>query len=452
MSEHLHSFPPGFVWGSATASYQIEGAWQADGKGESIWDRFSHTPGRVRAGDTGDVACDHYHRWRDDIALMKSLGLPAYRFSISWPRILPAGRGAVNAAGLDFYSRLVDGLLEAGITPFVTLYHWDLPQALQDQGGWPVRATAEAFVEYADVVSRALGDRVKRWITHNEPWCAAFLSHQIGEHAPGLQDWRAAIAAGHHVLLSHGWALPVLRRNSPQAEAGITLNFEHTMPASASAADRRVTLQHDGYFNRWFLDPLFGRHYPADKVAEYTALGAWDPALVRPGDLDAIAAPMDFLGVNYYSRFVGRDTTAPDNLPPVVIPAPAAERTEMGWEIYPDGLYHLLGRLHFNYQAPKLYITENGVSFGDGPDAHGRIADQRRIDYLRAHFRAAHCALQAGVPLAGYFVWSLMDNFEWAHGYAQRFGLVWVDFATQQRLPKDSALWLRNVIAANAVD
>ena len=444
-------FPAGFVWGSATSSYQIEGAWQADGKGESIWDRFCHTPGRIVDGSTGDVACDHYHRWPDDLALMKSLGLQAYRFSISWPRVLPAGRGRVNQAGLDFYSRLVDGLLAAGLQPFITLYHWDLPQALQEEGGWPARSVAEAFVDYADVVSRALGDRVQRWITHNEPWCISFLSYQIGEHAPGRKDdWASAVAASHHLLLSHGWAVPVIRRNSPGAEVGITLNFEPAMPASRSAADLDAARHYDGYFQRWFLDPLYGQHYPADMAAHYTAQGWLNPSLIQPGDLEAIAVPTDFLGVNYYTRKVARAAAA-DNLPQTLFPAPASEWTEMGWEVYPDGLYRLLSRLHFEYQVPKLYITENGTSYSDGPDAAGRIADTRRLAYLRSHFEAAHRALQAGVPLAGYFVWSLMDNFEWARGYTQRFGLVWVDYATQRRLPKDSALWLKQVVAANAL-
>lgn len=447
-------FPPGFLWGTATSSYQIEGAWAEDGKGESIWDRFSHTPGKIRDKSTGDIACDHYHRWPDDIRLMQDLGLQAYRFSIAWPRILPAGRGQVNQAGLDFYNRLVDGLLAAGITPFVTLYHWDLPQALQDEGGWPARATAEAFVEYADVVSRSLGDRVQNWITHNEPWCISFLSHQIGEHAPGHQSWAQAFATAHHVLLSHGWAVPVLRRNSPKAEVGITLNFSHASSASASEADRNLAREFDGYFNRWFLDPVFGRRYPADKVHFYADKCGLLPHgldFVHPGDFEAMAVRTDFLGVNYYTREVFRDHVAANNLPQTVFAAPRREWTDMGWEVYPEGLYQLLNRLHFEYQVPKLYITENGCSYPDGPDAEGRVHDQRRIDYLAAHFAAAQRAIQNGVPLAGYFVWSLMDNFEWAHGYRQRFGMVWVDFETQQRLPKDSALWYRDVIAANAL-
>jgi beta-glucosidase len=448
------SFPNGFLWGVATASYQIEGAWQADGKGESIWDRFAHTPGKIIDGSNGDVACDHYYRWADDIALMKSLNIQSYRFSIAWPRILPAGRGQVNQAGLDFYSRLVDGLLAAHIVPFVTLYHWDLPQALQDEGGWPHRPTAEAFVEYADVVTRHLGDRVKHWITHNEPWCIAFLSHQIGEQAPGWQDWQAALRAGHHVLLSHGWAVPVIRQNSPGAEVGITLNFMAAEPASPSPVDVNAARRFDGYFNRWFLDPLYGRNYPADMVADYTTVGHLRDGLdfVRKPDLAAIAVQTDFLGVNYYTRAILRYEPSNANLVEMNDPAPAAEQTEMGWEVYPQGLYKLLNRLHFEYGMPKLYVTESGCSYSDGPDATGQIPDERRKKYLRDHFAAAHRAIQNGVPLAGYFVWSLMDNFEWAKGYTQRFGIVWVDYATQQRIPKQSALWYKDVIAANAVE
>jgi beta-glucosidase len=442
-------FPDNFLWGTATASYQIEGAWDEDGKGESIWDRFSHTPRKIKHGDTGDVACDHYHRYADDVRLMADLGMKAYRFSIGWPRILPAGRGAVNPKGLDFYSRLVDELLAANITPFITLYHWDLPQALQDAGGWPARATAEAFAEYADVVSRHLGDRVKHWITLNEPWVSSFLGHQIGAHAPGLQDTETAVRAAHHLLLGHGLAVPVIRQNSPEAEVGITLNLSYVQPASAGAADYRLYRYLDGYTNRWFLDPVYGRGYPADMVAFYKPLFADGLDFIQEGDMHTIAAHTDFVGVNYYTRQVARDNGAADNLPQAVFPAPQREYTEMGWEIYPDGLYKLLNRLYFEYQMPKLYVTENGCSYGDGPDENGRVADQRRLNYLHDHFLAAHRAIQAGVPLAGYFVWSFMDNFEWAEGYEQRFGLVYVDYATQQRFPKDSAYWYKEVIANN---
>ena len=444
-------FPHDFLWGVATAAYQIEGAWQADGKGESIWDRFAHTAGKIGDGSNGDVACDHYHRWADDIRLMQSLNMQAYRFSLSWPRILPEGRGRVNQAGLDFYSRLVDGLLAANILPFISLYHWDLPQALQDQGGWPQRSTAEAFVEYADLVTRRLGDRVRHWITHNEPWCISFLSHQLGEHAPGWHDWPAALRVAHHILLSHGWAVPVIRRNSPGAEGGLALNFDPADPPPPVEADVQAARRREGYFSRWFLDPLYGRHYPADMVAEYVAAGFLPTALdfVADGDLSAIASQTDFLGVNYYTRTIVRDEQATNNLPQTVFAAPPAAHTEMGWEVYPLGLYKLLNRLHFEYQVPKLYVTENGCSYSDGPDANGRVVDQRRLAYLRDHFAAVQRARQNGVPLAGFFVWSLMDNFEWAKGYTQRFGLVWVDYKTQQRIPKESALWYREIIANN---
>ena len=450
-------FPDNFLWGSATSAYQIEGAWNEDGKGESIWDRFSHTPGKVRDGSNGDLACDHYHRYHDDVALMQSLGLQAYRFSVAWPRVLPDGRGQVNQAGLDFYKRLVDELLQRAITPFVTLYHWDLPQVLEDEGGWPVRSVGEAFVEYADVVTRALGDQVKHWITHNEPWCASFLDYQIGKHAPGRTSWPDGIAAAHHLLLSHGWAVPVIRQNSPAAEVGITLNFTPSYAASRSAADMEQQRREDGYANRWFVDPLYGRGYPADMVADYVAAGylaAEGMAMVQPGDLQVIATPTDFLGVNFYTRSVARSTAIPEseNLPATVVAAPQAEWTEMEWEIYPQALHDLLLRLEYDYAPAKLYVTENGASYSDGPGDDGQIQDTRRREYLRMHFAAVQRAIQAGAPLAGYFVWSLLDNFEWDQGYLQRFGIVYVDYATQQRTPKASALWYREVIAANAVE
>ena len=350
-------FPQDFLWGAATASYQIEGAWNEDGKGVSIWDTFSHAAGNVQNGDTGDVACDHYHRWPEDIALMKALNFQTYRFSIGWPRILPAGRGTVNQAGLDFYSRLVDGLLEANIVPFVTLYHWDLPQALQNEGGWPARSTADAFVEYADIVSRHLGDRVKHWITHNEPWVVAFLGNQVGIHAPGLQDWNAALKAAHHLLISHGQAVPVIRQNSPDAEVGITLNF--TWAEAATPTSYQTARYFDGYLNRWFLDPLYGRRYPADMVATYTEQGYLPNGLdfVQPGDWDIITAPTDFLGINYYTRTLTDDDTDPHNMGSRRIPPQESELTDFDWEVYPDGLYNLLNRLHFDYQPLKLYIT-----------------------------------------------------------------------------------------------
>lgn len=450
------AFPKGFLWGAATASYQIEGAWNEDGKGESIWDRFAHTPGKVQNGDTGDVACDHYHRYQEDVALMKDMGLKAYRFSTAWPRILPEGRGQVNPAGLDFYSRLTDELLEAGITPFVTLYHWDLPQALQDQGGWANRATAEAFVEYADAITRRLGDRVKNWMTLNEPAVAIWLGYAFGPHAPGLRDMAAAMPASHHMLLAHGLSVPVIRRNSPGAEVGAALNLGWSVPSSPSAADYNAARFQNGLWFRWWMDPISGRKYPADVIDDATRLGALQNSempFIQPGDMETIAAPIDFLGLNYYSRHLVRDEQAKDNLPQTVFPAPKDPDhwTEMDWEIYPDGLFRVLAGVYYHYQPRKLYVTENGASYSDAPGPDGAIHDERRTRYLQQHFEAAYRAIQEGVPLAGYFVWSLLDNFEWAYGYSQRFGIVWTDFQTQQRIPKDSALWFKQVIQANGL-
>ena len=446
MSER-HTFPADFVWGAATSSYQIEGAWNEDGKGESIWDRFTHTPGNIEDGSTGDVACDHYHRYPDDIALMQHLGLDAYRFSISWPRILPEGRGRVNQKGLDFYSRLVDAVLEAGITPFATLYHWDLPQALQDEGGWPARSTAEAFVEYADVVMRALGDRVKSWTTFNEPWVIAVVGHLQGRHAPGHTNMDENLAAGHHVLLAHGWTVPLIRQAVPGADVGLVLNLWPHTPASRSLADRQAAHSADGAMNRWYLDPVAGRGYPRDMVAEFDR----PMDFVQPGDLDVIAAPIDFLGINYYSRHVIRSEAIPEaeNAPREVFVSD--DVTEMGWEVAPQGLYDILGQVHFGYHFPALYVTENGAAFEDtvGPD--GCVDDPRRVAYFRDHLAECARAIAAGIPLKGYFAWSLLDNFEWGFGYTKRFGIVHVDFDTQERRLKSSARYYQSVIAANAV-
>ncbi len=432
-----YHFPADFLWGAATSSYQIEGATREDGRGESIWDRFSHTPGKVANGDTGDVACDHYHRYRQDVALMQRLGLRAYRFSIAWPRILPQGEGAVNQAGLDFYDRLVDALLEAGITPFATLYHWDLPQALQErQGGWADRAIAGQFAHYADVVSRRLGDRVKFWATHNEPKITALLGHLYGEHAPGLRDAEITARVVHHLLLSHGQAVSVLRRNVEDAQIGIVLTFS---PVSAPPDQWAVM---DALHNRMFADPVFKGAYPQELVASGMLPGLADVA----DDMAVIAQPLDFLGVNYYSRYViegeGRKGSR--------MSSEDVEHTAMGWEVYPQGLYETLTRVHRDYAPPALYVTENGAAYDDRLE-DGRVHDPQRISYLRRHFVAAHRALQEGVPLRGYFVWSLLDNFEWAFGYSRRFGIVYVDFPTQARIWKDSAYFYRDVIAQGGV-
>jgi beta-glucosidase len=448
------SFPESFLWGAATSSFQIEG--DPGGRGQSIWDTFCRQPGKVLGGDTGDVACEHVARYRDDVQLLKELGVHAYRFSVAWPRVLPFGDAEVNEAGLDFYDRLVDELLAQGIDPWVTLYHWDLPQALQDHGGWPARRTVDAFVHFADVVSRRLGDRVGNWITHNEPWCVSILGHQQGLHAPGWKDPAAALAAAHHVLLSHGRAVPVLRANVPGARVGLTVNLVPAVPASDSEADLLATRALDGHLNRWFLDPLAGRGYPADQIEQYRHQG-FVPAegplpFVQEGDLETIGVETDFLGVNYYSRGIIRSDTIPEEAnAPRTIPAPAKEDcTDIGWEVWPDGLYDLLLRLRDEYPQP-IYITENGASYGTGPDDDGVVRDAGRQAYLAGHLQACWRALQEGVDLRGYFVWSLMDNFEWQEGYSQRFGVVWVDFETQQRILKESGHFYRRVVRQNGL-
>ncbi|HSP72660.1 MAG TPA: GH1 family beta-glucosidase [Gaiellaceae bacterium] len=433
------SFPSDFVWGTATAAYQIEGAATADGRGESIWDRFCATPGKVRNGESGAVACDFHGRYRDDVELMRELGIDAFRFSIAWPRILPGGRGRVNEAGLDFYDRLVDALLEAGLQPFPTLYHWDLPQALEDAGGWPVRETAEAFVEYVEAVVRRLGDRVATWTTHNEPFCASWVGYAYGHHAPGRKSEADALAAAHHLLLSHGWAVEVLRRES-RAPVGIVLDLSPVHPLGPG--DEEAADQLDGARNRFFLDAVLRGSYPEDVLARLA------PHLppVADGDLRAIAAPLDFVGVNTYSRQLVR--AAPGGGEPVVVRAPRGPLTDMGWEIYPDALYEILKRVDDDYAPPALYVTENGAAFADVRTHDGRIHDLERIEYLAAHVASVERAVAAGVPVRGYFVWSLLDNFEWAHGYSRRFGLVFVDYPTLERVPKQSFYWYRDLIAS----
>ncbi len=425
-------FPQGFVWGAATASYQIEGAVREDGRGESIWDRFSHTPGRVRNGDTGDVACDHYHRYREDVALMAELGLGAYRFSVSWPRVLPSGTGAVNQAGLDFYDRLVDELLAHAIAPFVTLYHWDLPQALEDAGGWPARATAEAFADYAAIVAARLGDRVRSIATLNEPWVAADHGYRIGDHAPGRSDPAATLAAAHHLLLGHGLGMQAIRAAAPAADAGIVLNLGPIHPLTLHPLDLEAAADEHRWLNRWFLDPLVGRPYPE--------LPGWaarlDLDVVRAGDMELIAAPLDFLGINYYSRNRVRSPLLPP-LDPVGDPP---ERTGMGWEVYPAGLVEVLELVASRTGSLPLYVTENGAAYPVDDADPGR--DPARVGFLRRHLDAALDAIDRGVPLAGYFAWSLLDNFEWAQGYGPRFGIIHVDYETLDRRVRDSARFM----------
>lgn len=436
-----HPFPTDFLWGAATSSYQIEGAVDADGRGESIWDRFTATPGAVKDSSTGAIACDHYHRFQEDVDLMRWLGLRAYRFSIAWPRILPDGSGQVNEKGLDFYDRLVDALLEAGVTPFATLYHWDLPQALQDCRGWANRDTAHAFVEYTQTVTARLGDRVQYWITHNEPWVAAFLGNYFGLHAPGWRDLPATLQIVHHMLLSHGLAIPVIKEAG--GRVGIAPNLVPGHAAGEDPADVAAARRHDGYVNRWFLDPLTGRGYPQDMWDYY---GPATPN-IQAGDMDTIATPIDFLGVNYYNRRLAADN--PDGKPPQVRTVEDSGRPRtLDREIYPRGLYELLMRLHREYKFPTLYITENGAAVDETVE-EDRVLDPQRRHFLQEHFTQAARAIHEGAPLRGYFVWSLLDNFEWALGYTLRYGIIHVDYQTQTRTPKQSAHWYRHFIRSN---
>ncbi len=442
------SFPANFLWGSATAAYQIEGATSEDGRGISIWDQFAATPGKTYQGDNGNIAANHYHLASEDVAIMTQLGLGAYRFSISWSRILPTGRGSVNAAGLDFYDRLVDSLLARGIQPFATLYHWDLPLALQNEGGWPKRDTAYAFADYAEIVAKRLGDRVRAWATHNEPWCAAYLGYGNGIHAPGIKDRQAAIVAGHHILLSHGLAVPRLRANiAPTAQVGITLNFTPIYPADNRPETLRDAARADAFNNRWFLEPLYRGSYPEHLFDEMELA----PPPVQDGDLATIATPIDFLGVNNYTRFLvsgGQTPMLADNCT-LVAPVPGACYTEMAWEIYPQALRDLLLRLHHEYHVPAIYVTENGAAFTDKWDGSSDvISDPRRVTFLQEHIGAIADALKQGAPINGYFVWSLLDNFEWAEGYSKRFGIVYVDYSTQRRVVKDSGRWYSSFITA----
>ncbi len=424
-------FPHNFHFGVATSSYQIEGATHEDGRGPSIWDTFCNEPGRILDGSSGAVACDHYHRWPQDLDLITSLGVDAYRFSIAWPRIQALGHGAVNPLGLDFYERLVDGMLERGLKPYATLYHWDLPQALQDAGGWTNRDTAYRFAEYARAVAERLGQRVVSYATLNEPWCSSVLSYQLGHHAPGLRDRAAALSAAHHLLLGHGEAMKVLRQVVPGSELGIVLNFNPTYPASDSKADRTEAARIDGEFNRWFLEPLFNGEYPADIWESYGS----DVPEVQVGDLEIVRQPLDFVGVNYYTRgFISSDSLQE----PV-----GASYTAMGWEVYPQGLTDLLVRLKRDYAVPPLFITENGAAYQDTLSGGDAVHDLERLNYFASHLEAVRQATVQGVDVRGYFAWSLMDNFEWAFGYEKRFGLVYVDYVTQQRTLKDSAKWFQ---------
>ncbi len=443
------TFPPGFFFGAATAAYQIEGAVDVDGRGPSIWDTFSHTPGRTARAETGDVACDHYRRYREDVALMADLGLDAYRFSVAWTRVLPEGAGRVEQRGLDFYRRLVDSLLEAGITPWLTLYHWDLPQALEDRGGWADRDTALRFADYAAVVHQALGDRVPHWSTLNEPMCSSLLGYMAGQHAPGRRDPAAAARAVHHLLLGHGLATRALREAGAES-VGVTLNFTPMSPASPAAADVDAARRLDGQQNRMFLLPVVTGEYPADVVADLDAAGA--PLPVEDGDMDVVATPVDWLGVNYYFRSVVSALPEPTGKASPFIgaeriddAAPPGPTTTMGWAVTPEAFTELLLRLRDIAPGLPMVITENGSAWPDTPGVDGRVADHERVDYLLGHLAAVADAMARGADVRGYFAWSLMDNFEWARGYAQRFGLVHVDYDTQRRTPKHSAAVYRDL-------
>jgi beta-glucosidase len=427
-----HGFPPHFVWGVATSSFQIEGGAADDGRGESIWDQFCRVPGAIADGSNGLVACDHYHRWQEDLDLIAQLGVDAYRFSISWPRVQPAGWGAWNSKGLDFYERLVDGLLARGIQPFVTLNHWDLPAELQAQGGWAHRDTVHRFVDYAQGIYARLGNRMAAVTTHNEPWVIAQLGHEAGIFAPGLKSRATALQVSHHLLVSHGLALQALRAAGCQSQLGMVLNLSPFHAATASAADMARTRLEDGLLLRWYMDALFKGQYPPDVLDHVGA----DAPRIEVGDMQTITTPMDYLGVNYYTRAVVSAGTPWDNA------RSGLPLTDMGWEIYPAGLTELLVRLHQDYPVPPLHIHENGGAFKDQL-VQGKVHDADRTAYIAAHIAAVGDAMAQGVPMAGYMVWSLLDNFEWASGYAKRFGIVHVDYATQQRTLKDSAHWYR---------
>lgn len=445
----ISPFPPDFLWGAATSAYQIEGAVHEDGRAPSVWDHFAATPGATYQGQTGEVAADHYHRIAEDVALMAQLNLNAYRFSLSWPRILPQGTGAVNERGLDFYDRLVDHLLARNIRPIATLYHWDLPMTLQDRGGWLSRDTAYAFADYAEAVARRLGDRIDLWLTHNEPWCTAYLGYALGIHAPGLRDKQLAANVGHHVLLSHGLAVPRLRTHlSSQAQVGIAVDFYPVYAADNRPETLYAVKQADTFRNRWFLDPLFRGRYPDDL---FTAMGVLPPA-IQDDDFSVISTPIDFLGVNYYSRMLVRGRTdaaeASNDSYETIGHISGSSYTEMGWEVFPAGLANILIRIHREYAPKAMIVTESGAAFNDVWDGNNSVHDQKRIDYLQEHIQTVARVVEQGVPVKGYIVWSLLDNFEWAEGYCKRFGLVYVDYPTQRRIIKDSGLWYASFVAS----
>ncbi len=435
-----YKFPHKFLWGAATAAYQVEGAWNEDGKGESIWDRFSHTPGKIEDQSTGDVACDHYHRFEEDIALMRQLGLKAYRFSTAWARVLPKGRGSINPKGLDFYDHLVDALCAANIEPFLTLYHWDLPQALQDEGGWGNRNTCHAFADYSALMIKRLGDRVKYWTTFNEPSVVAFDGNLSGEHAPGIQDPSISYQVAHNLMVAHGLSMQAIRSENSKVEAGIVLNLWMADPATDSVEDIAAAQVAWDRNETLFLDPIFKGHYP---TAAYDLVGENMPK-IQDGDMALISQELDYVGINFYSRNLVSAAQKIDEVP-------GSEYTEMGWEVCAPALRRMLAKINNDYKLPPIYITENGSAFKDEISADGKIHDPRRLDYLKQHFIQTRLAMQDGVDVRGYFVWSLMDNFEWGHGFTKRFGMIRVDYETQQRTVKDSGEWYAEVIRTNSV-
>jgi len=455
MTATRNDFPTDFAWGTATASYQVEGAAFEDGRTASIWDTFVRVPGAIADGNVGDVADDHYHLFREDVQLMRKLGVNSYRFSVSWSRILPNGTGEVNREGIDFYRALIRELVDNGIRPYVTLYHWDLPQVLEDAGGWLARETADAFVEYSRVVVRELGDLVTDWITLNEPWCSAFLGYASGVHAPGKQLGTQAARAAHHLLLGHGRAVAAIRQEQPSATVGLTLNLYSVRPASDSEADADAARRVDGLQNRFFLEPVLRGEYPADVVRD---LGEEDWFADNPAtDAAEIAVPIDFLGINYYSRHTAQAGETRISDTPSANPGSefvefidtGAPRTQMGWEIHPDGLVDVLEQAHSYQPNLPLYVTENGAAYEDVPDVNGEVHDEERRDYIEKHIDACAEALRRGVPLKGYFIWTLMDNFEWAWGFSRRFGLAYVDYTSQRRTLKASGHWLARFLGAS---
>ncbi len=442
-------FPKGFLWGSATASYQVEGAWDEDGKGESIWDRFSHTPGKMDTSDTGDVTCDHYHRYKDDIKLMKKIGLKAYRFSISWPRIFPNGTGKINKKGVDFYKNLIKELRKEGIEPVVTLYHWDLPQKIQDMGGWANRKTIDLFVKYAEVLFNEFGNSISFWITHNEPRVVAYQGHAFGRIAPGIKDKKMALQVAHHLLLSHGKTVRAFRNKGLRGKIGITLNLKPVYPKTNSPKDRKAAEVYDAYKNKWFSDPLFKGVYPEVDSSYFKKEYGYPE--IRKGDMEIISTPIDFLGINCYSRSLVKYEKRNGDFNVKEICPKNSRYTTMNWEIYPKGIYDLLIGIKKDYGDIPLLITENGASFSDKLLEDGRVHDKNRINYYKKYIKEIWKAIDKGVNLKGYFAWSFMDNLEWAFGFTKRFGLIYVDYKSLNRYLKDSAHYYSDIIKNNGI-